>query len=338
MDAFPEEVRNQTGIVDISQVHGNNDPIDTPKSLKWESMFTTPKHFGKGFDADTITIAPIEIKSAMQQLSREMTQAMKFYIDLTDDKDSLDEKEVQAILPTLDIYNPYPLTLLQVESADIVYMILVKDEGQFADTGEPMLTMFMTVYHKEKQFFQLDLNKYILCFHKHEVKDGRTGETDYGGYTFWIADSVFKEITDLSADYTEHQKRDAYSSESLNAWIHGMTSSWQLFMIYLNYPAICSQKDVKGRANGNWHDIPMRKYTTSEFRNKPKFEHKELVIQMYDTGTGDGNSTGRSSGTKFHSVRKHLRRYKDGKLVWIKAHFRGAKEHGVVNKDYKIAT
>jgi hypothetical protein len=57
---------------------------------------------------------------------------------------------------------------------------------------------------------------------------------------------------------------------------------------------------------------------------------------MYGEPSG-GESTGqRSKGTALHSVRKHIRRYKTGKTTFVKAHFRGSKEIGILTKDYEV--
>jgi hypothetical protein len=62
-----------------------------------------------------------------------------------------------------------------------------------------------------------------------------------------------------------------------------------------------------------------------------------LKLNMYDNaGGGSKGGNTRSAGTAFHSVRKHLRRLPNGKHTFVKAHFRGSKEVGVVSKEYKI--
>lgn len=39
---------------------------------------------------------------------------------------------------------------------------------------------------------------------------------------------------------------------------------------------------------------------------------------------------------RLHECRGHWRKYRDGRRVWVKAHFRGDKKIGVVKKDYSI--
>ena len=84
----------------------------------------------------------------------------------------------------------------------------------------------------------------------------------------------------------------------------------------------------------------MRHFKNSAYREKPQYEHKELIISMYDDSSktkGGMNTTGRSAGTRFHSVRKHPRKLGTGKVTWVKAHFRGSKEEGILFKDYKVS-
>lgn len=325
------------------------DDIGTPFAREWENTFGLPRHIfdkvrGK-FAPDgtplSAVVPPHLMYQTMRQLSQDITQAMKFSLDMSDKDDWLTPKEVEAVLPETPIYSPYPQCYLQLEMPEAILCILCKDHGEVTkDTGEAMLSFQMFVYDKKDGTFTLDANIYNICFHGGDklAIDGRTGEQDLGGYTYWIADTWFKEITDTNGHPSDYSRQDQFSNESLNSWVHTIQSTWCTFCIYMNYPQIAEQRSVKGRTNEHWFDIPMRKHTTSEYRNKPKFEHKELIIKMYETASGTSNGVGRSSGTKFHSVRKHLRKLPTGKQTWVKAHFRGAKEHGVINKDYKVST
>jgi len=106
------------------------------------------------------------------------------------------------------------------------------------------------------------------------------------------------------------------------------------FMCYMQYPQIATPNEKKGRAN-QWFDIPMKKHSTSEYRSKPTFAHIEVDIKMFEShGNVEGN--GKTEGKALHSVRKHLRTYSTGKKTWVKAHFRGSKEYGIVTKDYNV--
>ena len=80
-----------------------------------------------------------------------------------------------------------------------------------------------------------------------------------------------------------------------------------------------------------------RRFNNSEFLRKPKYEHKVLRLDLFGDTNSNGNiSTGESGSRAFHAVRKHIRQYSDGKITFVKAHFRGSKDVGVVTKDYEI--
>ena len=97
---------------------------------------------------------------------------------------------------------------------------------------------------------------------------------------------------------------------------------------------ICDTHEVKGRSNV-FIDKKI-KHTTSELRRQPKFTHKVLRLDLYGNDSFTGGVIEEGKGVAFHSVRKHLRRLANGKLTWVKAHFRGSKSHGTVYKDYDI--
>lgn len=41
---------------------------------------------------------------------------------------------------------------------------------------------------------------------------------------------------------------------------------------------------------------------------------------------------------RYHMTRGHFRHYKTGKVVWVKAHYKGDKSKGIINKDYQLTT
>jgi len=106
----------------------------------------------------------------------------------------------------------------------------------------------------------------------------------------------------------------------------------------LNYPQITNNRDVQGITPANAVKLPFsRKYNNAELLRKPKYEHKVLKLDLFgDTNSNGNGSTGESGSRAFHAVRKHLRQYSDGKITFVKAHFRGSKDVGLVTKDYEI--
>jgi len=288
------------------------------------------------------------MRGYLKSLSKSITQAQKFYIDARGNK-MLNNKEIIAVLHDLDFYCPYPETFLQLETDELVIQIFALDLEEidpnrknqvYIDTEKEVIdgkkiSFVLNIYDKEIKKILLDGNIYTLQFQKDNISSLVKNMDGIGahGYTYWVEDSKWKDMLDLSTD-----SNNQYANESLNTWAQYIDMYWTLFMIYLKYPQIAKPKNVNGR-KPIWHDIGMRNFKNSAYREKPQFEHKELVISMYDNEyTSESNATGRSGSTRFHSVRKHPRRLSNGKITWVKAHFRGSKEHGVLFKDYKVST
>ena len=327
-----------------------------PKYAKeWEEQVSLPNHLYdkvKGAmrnplydeERDNVIITPTFMRGYLENLSKSVTQAQKFYIDVRGNN-MLSYKEISAVLHDLDFYCPYPETFLQFETDDAVFQILAldleeldenyKSNAVYSDTEKKIMdgkkiTFMLNLYDKARKQFVLDGNCYTLEFRKDDVSSIQEGSH---GYTDWVEDSEWKNLVDLSTD-SDNQ----YSNQSLNTWVQYIDLYWTMFMIYLKYPQIAKPKSVNGR-KPIWHHIPMRNFKNSAYREKPQYEHKELVISMYDNDyTGESNTTGRSGSTRFHSVRKHPRQLPNGKVTWVKAHFRGSKDEGVIFKDYKVPT
>lgn len=71
-------------------------------------------------------------------------------------------------------------------------------------------------------------------------------------------------------------------------------------------------------------------------RQFPRFEH--IVVEL-PVDAPDPSQTGRSvfqPKKRLHSVRGFWRRYKSGKEVWVKPHWRGDEHLGVVRKDFEV--
>ena len=172
------------------------------------------------------------------------------------------------------------------------------------------------IYFKKEDLFSYDYTSYKL------VRNPKIKNEE--GFPF--------EVTMMNRNVVECIDKD-----KLPFWVEGILRAYTLLNIHLQFPEITEQKDVKGRPNTTIGHRKLRKHTKSELRSLPSYEHKTLVLNMYDNDTGNGSGSGRSKGTAFHSVRKHIRKYKDGKTTFVKAHFRGSKDVGIVSKDYKIA-
>ena len=140
---------------------------------------------------------------------------------------------------------------------------------------------------------------------------------------------MWHDYLDLRKDHTGR-----YTNQGLEDHVQMIHSCFVQFMILLQYPMICDTTDIKGR--GNIFLDRKIKHSVSELRRQPQFSHKILRLDLYGNSQQKGGVVEEGKGVAFHSVRKHLRRMANGKLTWVKAHFRGSKDHGTVFKDYEI--
>ena len=151
-------------------------------------------------------------------------------------------------------------------------------------------------------------------------------------YTFWLKNFPEGRII------TGPDSNDAYTNSSLNEWTAHISQCIVQLNVLLTYPEIADTKDVLGRPNNTVGHTQLKNLKDSTLRNRPKYQHKTLKLDMYGEPSGGEASGHRSKGTAFHSVRKHIRRYKTGKTTFVKAHFRGSKDVGVLTKDYEVVS
>lgn len=72
-------------------------------------------------------------------------------------------------------------------------------------------------------------------------------------------------------------------------------------------------------------------------KERRMYEHTMITIDpLRPRPVGDAG--GHHSKHRLHPVRGFWRQYKSGKRVWVKAHWRGDKELGVVTHDYEVAS
>ena len=240
----------------------------------------------------------------------------KFYIDHRDNENSLTFSETTKLLEDMKLYSPYDRFLIQVEYDDMVdHIHILNTISDSEGEADDQIIASRYVYHKKADLFSYDYNSY------HFIREPKNEE----------------EVFPFSVIMQNEAIKDCVHIDRLPAWVEPILHAYTYLNIHLQFPEISEQKDVKGRPNTTIGHRKLRKHTRSELRSLPSYEHKTLVLNMYDNDTGNGASDGRSKGTAFHSVRKHIRKYKDGKTTFVKAHFRGSKDVGIVSKDYKIA-
>jgi len=274
-----------------------------------------------------------------KSMSREIQGAAKFYIDQRDQEDTLRPDEVAKIITDMPIYAPYKTCFIQIETIEAVMNVLVHapEEEKTADTDEQIYYITMIPYVKDEQMFTHDYTHYGYAFHEGDAwieKLGKKGRAvTAADYTYWI-NSAFEEYI-----ITDPDENGKYTNDSLEEWTSIASSVFVTLSILLNYPEITITKDVKGRANTTDGHMKLRKFTHSTLASRPSYEHKTLKLDMYGNNDASGNcGNNRSNGTAFHSVRKHIRKLPNGKTTFVKAHFRGSKDVGIVDKDYNVIT
>ena len=288
-----------------------------------------------------------------KSLANQIQQSQKFYIDLTGDK--LTDTEFERIAPDVQHILPYKNCFFQfrtkanftvtetdgvvhIEGGEVldqyqdecIYNLIVM-EDEDADVNMPDGSISKGIFHvalfpydATDSHFLFDPNIYTLKYH------------DDGSFTFWLEEDTSKNpwarLVDLSAD-----SNGQYTNRSLNEWVQSASNNLCTFFAMMSFPQITQQQKVKG-VSPRVLESPA-KYKFSELVRRPTWEHKTLVLDMYDrqsSGSTKGKNGKRSSGTAFHSVRKHLRRLPNGKHTFVKAHFRGSKDSGVIQKDYEV--
>ena len=306
------------------------------QSEEWLANLNAPTHFDNEkahedgmcvgcadhtYGADVKRHSTLEIfKGYFYSLSLEIQQSAKFYIDSR--KDTLSQAELDKIIDDLPMFLPYRNCYIQSETeSHVVHSFWYDPHHKTSDSNEDIFRAMLIVYDKDEKCFTHDMMTYDFSFRD-------------GSYTFWYGqgEHPFKKYI-----ITDDDENNVFRNESLNFWIELLQSQFITLCVHLNYPEISIQKDVEGRANSTVGHYNLKNLKDSTLRGKPSFEHKTLVLDMYgNEGNGTHGGHSRSSGTAFHSVRKHIRKLPNGKKIFVKAHFRGSKEMGVVTKDYEL--
>ena len=270
--------------------------------------------------------------------SEGISQAHKFYIQ--HESDGLTNDELEKVGNDVKMMMPYENTFIQWNKKTMVEAI--EPETYESKHMEKNLTYNLWCYERETGENET-LTTCAVFIYDH---DGGMFHSDYtfydmhwdnetGDYTYWIHEkSPFKEFIDTDSD-----SNGVYMNRTLNMNVQLCSDIIFRLNLLLQFPTICDTDNRKGLAPTNRPTfLDPRKFKQSTMNAKPTWEHKVLKINMFENSTGliSSKNTSRSSGTKFHGVRKHLRKLPTGKHTFVKAHFRGAKEHGVITKDYEI--
>ena len=285
-----------------------------------------------------------------RSFSNTIQESQKFYMDLTRGS-GLNEDEMEKIRPDISYHMPFEECFLQCQIAgihknapdgnnvnlspiaqnnetDVTMNLLVKEdnESEVVDVDGSIsnrlfhITCVPYIAHLKK--FVFDPNVYSIKYH------------DDGSFTFWLQEdpelNPWINTVDTQADSTGR-----YTNQSLNIWVQQISNVLCTFFAMMSFPQINRQKKVKGLSPRILESQSAYKF--SELVSKPTWEHKTLVLDMYDNVPREtGRKVHREGGVRFHARRKHLRRLPSGKYTFVKATFVGTKDKGVVSKDYIV--
>jgi hypothetical protein len=303
---------------------------------KWRKTFIQPSHVMGGYSTVTEKMPAKVMHDFLKFHANRIQQSMKFYIPSVDADNTLTKDELMKLGSDLKMFLPFRSTFVQQEAeAELQYEatneintqyviqnVYLEDVGFQDDEDSQIFKGNISLYIKNTNEFYFDPNDYYFSYREN------------GDYTFWLPDgSPFKNYTDLRGD-----NNDQYNNATLNAMVNSLVSTHYTLALLLTYPQIVNKQDVLGITPANAKMVPFsKKFSSSEFLRKPKYEHKVLKLDLFGANdTGKKGSTGVGGSRAFHAVRKHIRQYSDGKITFVKAHFRGSKDVGLVTKDYEI--
>ena len=333
---------------------------------KFIQDFVAPDHIGfvEGFKDNGI---PKDMMQAWMKFNaRRIQQSMKFYLPETTQENTLSKEEVVKLSSELEMYLPYKSTFVQhevyvgvsenaeahklwrqiqektggdpkeedldtvrriekayVKGDNCIANVYLEDLDDVDDEGMPLFLGNVSTYFKNDGTFFMDPNDYIFSYRED------------GSYTFWLTEDMpFFEYTDTGSEVDGGM----YNNPTLNSMVGIIVNVHSQLVLMLNYPQIVNKQDVTGITAANADKVPFsRTYSSSEFLRKPKYEHKVLKLDLFGANDSGGRgSSGESGSRAFHAVRKHIRQYQDGKITFVKAHFRGSKDVGTITKDYEI--
>jgi hypothetical protein len=278
-----------------------------------------------------------------KSLAHTIQQSQKFFLDVTHAEGGLSPDEMERIRPDINYHMPFNHCFLQVQmtgqhsyddtgdpekKTDIIINLLVREDEEtdivHADGSieHRMFHVTCIPYIGYLNKFVFDPNIYSLKYHED------------GSFTFWLQEdpdiNPWAKTCDLSADET-----GMYTNHGLNTWVQQISNQLCTFFAMMSFPQINRQKKVKGLSPRKLES--QSSYKFSDLISKPTWEHKTLVLDMYDdVATGNGKTVHREGGVRFHARRKHLRRLPSGRYTFVKATFVGTKDKGVVSKDYVV--
>lgn len=198
---------------------------------------------------------------------------------------------------------PFPVSLFQFDIANDSYLVLLVDDGTGIDAVGYGFQPEIEGPFWYKENLRLRIDGYDLTESETHIIDLRTGKD---------ADSEWlDENADAKAWWTNWLQRAIAAMEVL----------------------ACS--------NVTYIDNPAPKFINEKRKKKgkvPFFTYKTLHITANASGEKEKPiGTGTHASPRVHLRRGHIRRLGDGRRIWVQACVVGAKENGMVAKDYAVS-
>lgn len=314
-------VGNKKRNVKIKSVNGKLVPVDPVAEKFMNKHWSMPTHINSN-----MTVGEDMIHSFFKNTTKRIQRSAKFHIDMTEQ--SLTGEEMQKLQDDVPFLLPYDECFLQINLGSWLHnLICVKGEQEvILDDGTThdgfVVHCWNLPYEFVNKSFMFEPNCYTFLFHNNQ------------SYTYWCNENDDSNPFAKYTDFTKKEDGD-YRNTSLEEWANIMATSLQVFSFYLHLTSVVKSETVKG-VKPQIINSPSS-YKTSDLIMRPTWEHKTLKLDLYQNSK-NGNYAGvkRSNGTAFHSVRSHLRKLPTGKHTFVKPHFRGSKEVGVIQKDYEV--
>ncbi|MEW8027806.1 MAG: hypothetical protein AB2806_08715 [Candidatus Thiodiazotropha sp.] len=198
---------------------------------------------------------------------------------------------------------PYPVSLFQFDIKNDSYLVLLVDDGNGIDAVGYGFQPEIEGPYWYKENLRLRIDGYDLIDSEAHVIDLRTGlEAD----SEWM-----NENPDAKAWWINWLQRAIASMEVLAC----------SNVTYIDNPApklINKKRKKKGK-------VPFFTYKTLHIAANASGEKEKPIV------------TGTHASPRVHLRRGHIRRLGDGRRIWVQACVVGAKEKGIVAKDYAVS-
>ena len=270
-------------------------------------------------------------KNELLDISNGIQQSAKFKIN-AELMSEISEKDFNTVLKDIKPFLPFQKNYVEVTLADGITALYLEDvtESYLGKFEEYKKTLFGNgkLFTREIQEGDLIVKSHLYIQY---LNDGKIAHIPCPMFTFFNG----KNSSSVRAweKNKQHSNYINFNSQQVADWAKVTKKCIYWLQVLLSYPSLAKTQFVSGRKPIAYNKLG--KYKSSTMNALPKWEHKVLTVDLYASGSSSGGN-GQGNGKRFHAVRKHLRQLNSGKKVFVKPHFRGDKNIGVVEKDYLI--